>query len=110
MFKSGVDIAAWGPQIVLAYVEARNTWGRLFNSMDTPFVVTSGNDGIHGAASLHYVGNAMDIRIRDPYGAWALTDPQARSFEVALKSALGEQFDVVWERDHFHVEFQPKRR
>lgn len=64
-------------------------------------VITSGTDGRHRADSLHYSGNALDLRIRHipPEDRVALT--------ASLASSLGEEFDVILEADHIHVEFDP---
>lgn len=57
-------------------------------------VVTSGMDGKHMPGSLHYQGLAADIR-------FPLRDE--------IKAALGPDWDVVWEKDHVHVEYDPKQ-
>lgn len=74
-------------------------------------VVTSGTEETtrHGRTSLHYDGNALDLR--------------SRSFEdtelilAFCKEALGHNpdIDMILENkgeynEHFHLEFQPKRR
>ncbi len=56
----------------------------------------------HSRASLHYVGNAFDLRTRH------LGKDQIRLWIRDIKGVLGENFDVVFEGDHIHVEFQPK--
>lgn len=68
-----------------------------------PFVCTSAKDGTHSKNSLHYVGFAFDCR------TWALTEPteRAHAFEM-IKTALGYDYDVVDEGDHFHVESSDK--
>lgn len=65
-------------------------------------MVTSARDGIHSSNSLHYQGRAIDLRIRDIADAslkWRYRD--------RLAEALGEDFDVVMETDHIHVELDP---
>ena len=64
--------------------------------------VTSAVDGTHGIGSLHYVGYAADVRI------WGIIDDYLPQFTEGLSEALGEEFDVVLESDHIHIEFQPK--
>ena len=64
-------------------------------------VVTSVTDGIHNPGSLHPKGFAADIRSRDipaDVKDWLLRD---------CKRELGEQFDLVVENDHWHLEFDP---
>jgi len=91
-------------------------------------VVTSGNDGRHGAYSKHYSGAALDVRV---YGARRggidvdvarrggiaselgasfaeLQKASAQRWRKRLANVLGLDFDVVLERDHLHVEYDPK--
>lgn len=65
--------------------------------------VTSANDSKHGPGSLHPKGRALDLRTRD------LTDAQITALADALKTRLGESWDVVIEHDppHLHIEFDP---
>ena len=63
--------------------------------------ITSANDRVHSAGSLHYSGLAMDFRTRD------IPAELRKSFSEKVKSALGSEFDVVLESDHLHVEFDP---
>lgn len=64
-------------------------------------VITSVNDGKHMVDSLHYKGRAMDIR------TWYI---QGRELQVVaeLKRELGPDYDVVLEKDHIHIEYDPK--
>lgn len=64
-------------------------------------VVTSICDGEHSRTSLHWSGCAADLR------RWNIPDPN--SFVDWLREALTDEFDVVLEDDHIHMEFQPKR-
>ncbi len=66
------------------------------------FMVTSLEDSTHGVNSLHYSGNAADIRTRHVPVA------QLPSLHRALKDALGKDYDVVLEKDHIHIEYDPK--
>ena len=65
-------------------------------------VVTSVMDGKHRPGSLHYVGYAADLR------TWAIESDHLAEFTQGLAEELGEEFDVVLEKDHIHIEFQPK--
>ena len=62
-------------------------------------VITSGTDGVHKPNSRHYKGEAVDIRTAN------LPDPGA--FQKLLSDALGQQFTVLDEGDHLHV--QPRK-
>ena len=65
-------------------------------------MITSVTEGKHSKGSRHYIGCAMDIRIRN----MAKADP--KKCVKALKMALGKDFDVVLERHHIHIEYDPK--
>jgi len=68
-------------------------------------VVTSGTDGKHSLTSLHYSGNAADIRTN--------TLPATASPATAakmIKERLNVDFDVVVEPTHIHIEYQPRYR
>ena len=67
-------------------------------------VVTSGVEGVHGTGSLHYLGLAVDYRVRHI--------PVARRVFIRdkIRAALGPEYDVILENnpDHLHIEHQPK--
>lgn len=70
-------------------------------------VITSGGDGTHSATSKHYPENnpsgmveALDFR------RWEVNNPEAARLEI--KEKLGPDYDVVIEKTHFHVEYDPK--
>lgn len=64
--------------------------------------ITSANDGKHMDGSLHYKNHALDIRCTDlPKTSWT-------SYAELLKVRLGPEYDVVLEKDHIHVEYDPK--
>jgi hypothetical protein len=63
------------------------------------FAITSVVEGEHMRASLHYTGCAADLRV-PAIGSDTLV--------ARLKTALGDDYDVVLESNHIHVEFQPK--
>ena len=91
--KRGVRVHGLGTEILLAVIAASNLIG-------TDLVITSGIEGKHSRASKHYGGDAIDIRTRN------LEDPSG--FADALKRALGDDFDVILESNHIHVEYDPK--
>ncbi|MDP2366408.1 MAG: hypothetical protein Q8M94_21860 [Ignavibacteria bacterium] len=61
-------------------------------------VITSTNEGSHSPGSLHYANLAVDVRLTGGYG---------RVLPV-LRERLGPGFDVVEEKDHLHIEYDPK--
>lgn len=96
--KPGV---AWNPSAEMA--RASGIAASIYAALGVPFVITSGTDGTHITGSLHYSGNAMDLR------RWDLDAKGKTGLAVSqLESALGSNFDVVLESNHIHVEFDPK--
>lgn len=77
-------------------------------------VVTSIHDGRHGRNSLHYRGKAMDVRFlgQRPGGIVArdhvVQKDKAYRWQDRLRRILGADFDVVLEKDHLHIELDPK--
>lgn len=66
------------------------------------FTVTSINDGVHSKNSLHYEGLAIDLRTRDFIGI------TAQKMAELIAARLGPDYDVVAEKDHIHVEYDPR--
>jgi hypothetical protein len=64
--------------------------------------ITSCADGKHSPGSRHYTGGAFDIRTRDiPQDEWQIVAGD-------IRERLGSEFDVVVEKDHLHIELDPK--
>jgi hypothetical protein len=74
----------------------------VLQSFGTELVITSCNDGKHMPNSRHYKGLAFDARSRDLAPAFQV---HARD---EMKKRLGPDYDVVLEKDHFHIEHDPK--
>ena len=74
-------------------------------TMDSAIWITSANDSQHMTNSLHYKNKAFDVRIRNIVGDQHST---ARSWAAKVSLALGEDYDVILEQDHLHVELDPK--
>ena len=98
-FKKGVKINGIRAEIVIALMIAQETV-RTYN-VHYRLTVTSVTDGQHGNGSLHYVGAAADLRIND-----MMFD--VNNYVESLKIALKENYDVILEKDHIHIEYQPK--
>lgn len=73
--------------------------------------ITSGTEGhpgdrVHKKTSKHYTGEAFDCRIRNiPNGHQAVVN-----IYNAIRRVLGPDFDVILEKDHIHVEYDPKTK
>ena len=52
--------------------------------------------------SKHYEGKALDLRTRD------FSRDTAEKITVKLQNNLGRDYDVVNEKEHIHVEYDPK--
>ena len=100
--KKPAKVKGLKPEILLAAFVSTGLCGKLFNGLDC--VITAGTDSHeHKPDSLHNDGLAIDIRTRDM--------PTARIEEFAqeLRECLGDEYDVVAEDSHIHVEFDPKQ-
>jgi len=98
-FKPGVDLRGIQPEALamVPVVVAR------FAEIGADYaMITSALDGKHSTQSLHYKGKALDWRIRH------LKDGEAELVTKFIRLDLGQQFDVVLEKDHIHIEFDPK--
>ena len=107
-FKEGVRLCNLQPQVALALQIAAGCYGLV--NVDE-MVVTSCNDSTHRRGSLHYSGNAVDLRTK------SIKSTSVPVLLDHLKHALGVDFDVVLEsfhmndrkpNEHLHVEYQPK--
>lgn len=78
-------------------VEAAKLW-RQSEGFDT-VVITSTTKGKHKNGSKHYLGLALDLRIRD------LTPRQKTSYYKYLKTTLEGTYEVYFSSDHIHVEY-----
>ena len=103
-FKEGVRIN--GPHLypeMTQITEAARTTAP--ETDDGKVWITSANDSKHGELSLHYKNRAFDIRI---YNITGKVHFEAELWAARLALALGEEYDVVKEKDHIHIEWDPK--
>ena len=92
--KPGVRLQGIQPEVIIALLIA----DEVYREHQIPLVVTSGQEGPHRDGSLHHQGLAVDLRC-----------PESIRREVAktLQARLGEEFDVIAEATHIHIEFDP---
>lgn len=64
-------------------------------------IITSGSEGEHSAASLHYYGKALDFRTRH------IKEGHLPNIIALISDFLGICYDVVLEEDHLHIEYDP---
>jgi hypothetical protein len=60
--------------------------------------ITSGADGTHKPTSLHYTGDAVDIRTRD-------ADFNLATWVNRIQRKLGTRYTALLEKDHIHIQF-----
>ena len=88
--------------ISLEILAAIHTAGRIWKAHGmTSLVITSAVDGPHSTTSLHHEGHAVDLRSR--------TLPDDIGMAANLAADLGDDYDVVLEPTHIHVEYDPRR-
>lgn len=99
--KDGVRISSLTVPVLLSVITAQEE----YQKYETELVITSGEDSRHSSTSLHYSGNAVDLRTR------TLPNPKVDGQQIAntLDEKLGRNFDVIFEGDHIHIEYQPRR-
>ncbi len=98
ILKKSVSLKGLQPQILVAVMVANEVYKKYGKDL----VITSVNDSKHGEGSLHYKGFAIDTRIfYFPKGV-------AKKVRDEIASRLGDEFDVVLEKDHIHIEYDPK--
>lgn len=98
MIKNGVDLSGLKPEMAVA----DNRIIQIYHKHGSVARITSGLEGKHSYKSLHYVGYALD------YGIRGLAETSVKTIYKEIANALGDQYDVILEDDHIHVEFQPK--
>jgi len=95
LIKAGVDISRLNRGIR----KALNRASIIINKYNQEIIITSTYEGNHMAGSLHYANDAFDFN----HTGITLDD-----IADELRSFLTKDFDVVLERTHIHVEFDPK--
>jgi len=99
---STVSIKGFKPELTFAL----HIIDQIMKEQGQEAMITSGSEETtrHGKTSLHYDGKAADLRSR-----W-FSNP--RSILALCKEALGHNLDIdmILESNHFHLEYQPKRR
>ena len=101
--KDGVRIngAHFDSEIVRILNVARETAPKM--ERDAVWI-TSANDRRHMDESLHYENRAFDIRIFNIIGN---VHYEAIKWAERIQNELGPNYDVVYEKDHIHVELDP---
>lgn len=93
------SLVALCPQLALAMLTVQDIY---LDHGIRDVVITSGNDRKHSKGSKHYDGNALDLRV------WGFIHPEIVAEQI--QAALGSEFDCIFEGDHIHLEWHPKRK
>ena len=72
---------------------------RIYKQFGYELTITSGLEGEHSAGSYHYIGCAVDCRVRN------VKKKDRGPLFTALQLALRDPFDVVMHKSHIHIEF-----
>lgn len=99
VIKPSSSVNGLKPEILLAIFIATS----VYNDFEYNLTITAVTDGKHSKGSLHYVGYAVDIRIRN-----IKSQEDLNKIVFNIKSALGDEYDVILHATHLHIEFQPK--
>lgn len=105
--KEGVRIQGLRPEMMLGIYICDQVFA--LSNYDCTITSCAEESTVHGFASLHYSGCAVDLRTKHLAKDADEIIKRAKSIVRSLKAALGASFDVVLEKDHIHVEYQPKR-
>ena len=99
ILKEGVKIQGISTELLFGL----NVADGVYKDHGQELTITSLLDGKHSSTSLHYSGNAGDLRTRD------VPKELHQPIRDDIKSKLGIDFDVILESDHIHMEYQPRR-
>jgi hypothetical protein len=97
--KKGVDVFGICPELVFGMLIVNQS----FEEFNAECVLTSVTDGKHSPRSLHYKGMAFDCRTRD------LAHGVADAIVDDIRAHLPQDWDVVLESTHLHIEYDRKR-
>jgi hypothetical protein len=96
--KDGVDLSKDTQEIKLADEIVED----VYDDYGYECWITSGCEGKHRKTSLHYSGYAHDYR------TFHIKVGDLLNMYNAISEGLGDDYDVVLEEDHFHVEYDPE--
>ena len=104
--KDHVNWKGMQPEILLALMITHSIWQKMYPDLDC--VITSITDGKHKENSLHFSGQAFDLRTKNIPNIFG-----KKTFIALVIESLHEQCDVIFEGEgqdweHLHIEFDPK--
>lgn len=97
-FKEGVKLLGLHNELVVAFPIIDRVYREVAG---VEAVCTSARDSKHSRHSHHYKGMAIDLRVRHvkAHLHWKLTE--------AIQQALSDEYQVIYEHNHIHVEYDP---
>ena len=95
--KKGAKVNGVKPEILLALVVADG----IYKDLGHELVVTELTGGKHKSGSSHYVGLGADLRTR-------YFDDRGVAAAKILSHKLGDEYDVILEETHIHIQYKPK--
>ena len=95
LIKAGVDISRLRPEIRKKLTKIAAI---LWATENEELIITSTYEGTHSEGSLQYANLAVDIR---------RTKGRTVGYNE-IKRFLGDDYDVILEPDHIHIEYDPK--
>ena len=98
ILKQGVKIANLQPQLIIAIIVAND----VYKAHSQELVITSVDDSKHGATTLHGKGCAFDCRTS------YFLNGEGQRVANEIRAKIDEDFDVVYEGDHIHIEYDPR--
>lgn len=93
LLKLGVDISRLNRPIRSILYRIDN----IYKSYNDELVITSTYESSHSPSSLHYSNDAIDIRLPK--------DGMNIEMVQRIRNAIGNNFDVVLETTHIHIEY-----
>ena len=97
-FKKGVEIRGVQPEMAAVWPVIASVYGEFGRHC----VITSVVDGEHKSI-VHPIGFATDFRISNVPTGWH------EKLADRIREVLTDEFDVVLEVDHLHIEFDPRK-
>lgn len=82
--------------------EALEISEKIYNKYDKKMTITSTYDGKHMKKSLHYVGQAVDIRTRNLKSGEQKLIIEKIQMALLVKSPF---YQAILEKDHIHIEY-----
>lgn len=110
-FKKDVQLSRDGKHVTTACVEGMMIAAKVYAAFGITgerATITSVMDGEHRDGSIHYEGNAFDVRTWFDDAGNQLSIYDKQKLAAALRFALGDDWDVVIENTHIHCEYDPK--